>query len=92
MQSGMIGFIIGSFATGLAAYYFATIIIKARVDEMISAKTHNKIKKLEFDNCFLEKKLKLKTIQYNRLENNVNEVLSGDRRNIKDIIKKLDGR
>ena len=57
MQSGMIGFIIGSFATGLAAYYFATIVIKSRVKEMISAETEKRIKDLEFDNCFLEKKL-----------------------------------
>ena len=61
MQGGMIGFIIGSFATGLAAYYFATIFIKARVKEMISAETEKKIEDLQFNNCFLEKKLSIAT-------------------------------
>ena len=59
MQSGMIGFIIGSIFTALAAYYFAQIFIRARVKEMISAETEKLIKDLEFDNCFLEKKLNI---------------------------------
>ena len=57
MQSGMIGFLIGSIFTALAAYYFAQIFIRARVKAMISAETEKRIKDLEFDNCFLEKKL-----------------------------------
>lgn len=57
MQGGMIGFIIGSFATGLAAYYFAQIFIRAKVDEMISSETEKRVKNLEFDISFLQKKL-----------------------------------
>ena len=59
MQSAMIGFIIGSIFTALAAYYFATIVIKSRVKEMISDEAEKRIKDLEFDNCFLEKKLNI---------------------------------
>ena len=54
---GAIGFIIGSFSTALIAYYISTIFIRARVKEMISIETEKRIKDLEFDNCFLEKKL-----------------------------------
>ena len=59
MQSGMIGFLIGSFATVLLGYHFATIFIRARVKEMISIETEKRIKDLEFENCFLEKNLNI---------------------------------
>ncbi len=61
MQSAMIGFLIGSFATGLLAYYIAAIFIKARVKEMISAGTEKRIKDQEFNISFLEKKLMIAT-------------------------------
>ena len=53
--------------------------------------TEKEIKDLKFNTCFLEKKLNLKTIQYNTLVKDVNEVLSDDRKSMKDLIKKLDG-
>ena len=61
MQSAMIGFLIGSFATVLLGYHLATIFIKARVKEMINAETEKEIKDLKFNNCFLEKKLSIAT-------------------------------
>ena len=84
MQSGMIGFIIGSFATGLAAYYFATIVIKSRVKEMIKEKTEKRIKDLEFDNCFLQKKLSILMSDNVRIIKERNEFAN-------DISKQLKG-
>ena len=66
MQSGMIGFLIGSFATVLLGYHLATIFIRARVKEMIKAETEKRIKDLEFDNCFLKKKLIIANRDHNK--------------------------
>lgn len=66
MQDAMIGLLIGSFFTGLAAYYFTQIIIRARVKEMINAETEKRIKDLEFDNSFLKKKLIIANQEHNK--------------------------
>ena len=61
MQSGMIGFLIGSFATVLLGYHLATIFIRAKVNEMIKIETEKRIKDQDFSISFLEKKLSIAT-------------------------------
>ena len=80
----MTGFLIGSFGTALLGYYFATIFIKARVKEMIGAETEKRIKDLEFDKSFLEKKLSIVMKDNVRIVNERNEFAS-------DISNKLKG-
>ena len=92
MLSTIITFLLGALFAGSISYFAQSMINQAKVPDMIKEETEKRIKDLEFDNSFLEKKLNLKTIQYNALASDVNEVLSCDRKNIKDIIKKLDGR
>ena len=92
MREMMAGFIIGIIFTIPVSYLLHRMIMREKVPDMVKEETEKRIKDLEFDNSFLVKKLNLKTIQYNRLTNNVNDVLLCDRKNIKDIIKKLDGR
>ena len=84
MQSGMIGFLIGSFGTAILAYYIATIFIKARVKEMVKEETEKRIKDLEFDNSYLKKKLLIVNVEYNK-------ALEERNKSAKDFNDKLKG-
>ena len=57
MQVMMIGFIIGVIFTAPFSYLLHQMIMKAKVPDMIEEEAEKRIKDLEFDNCFLEKKL-----------------------------------
>ncbi len=84
MQVMMIGFIIGIIFTTPFSYLLHRMIMKAKVPDMIKAETEKRIKDLEFDNCFLEKKLNIVMKDNVRIVKERNEFAS-------DISKKLKG-
>ena len=57
MVGTMIGFLAGALFAGSISYYAYSMIDQAKVSDTIKAETEKRIKDLEFDNCFLEKKL-----------------------------------
>lgn len=57
MLSAIIAFLAGAIFTGAISYYAHSMIDQAKVPDMIKAETEKRIKDLEFDNCFLEKKI-----------------------------------
>lgn len=91
MLSAIIAFLAGGLLVGLISFYLSRMILRAEVIDMINEETNKRIQDQDFNISFLEKKLNLKTIQYNTLVKDVNEVLSDDRKSMKDLIKKLDG-
>lgn len=92
MVSTITTFLLGALFAGSISYILHRMIIKAKVPDMINAEKERQIKDLEFDKCYLTKKLNLKTIQYNLLVKNVNEALLDDRKAFQDIIKQIDGK
>ena len=84
MQEMTIGFIIGIIFTTPFSYLLHRMIMKAKVPDMIKAETEKRIKDLEFDNCFLEKKLSIVMQDNIRIVKERNEFAS-------DISKKLKG-
>lgn len=59
MESGIIGFAIGSISGLILCFSLIKMMTKAKVSEMISETTEKKIIDLEFDKSFLEKKLSI---------------------------------
>ncbi len=84
MQEMIIGFLIGVIFTVIFSYVLRSMITKAKVPDMIKAETSKRIKDLEFDNSFLEKKLSIVMKDNIRIIKERNEFAS-------DISKKLKG-
>ncbi len=91
MGNVIVAFLAWGLFVGWISFITTRMIYSAKMPDMIKEATSEKMKDIEFENSFLNKKLNLKTIQYNTLVKNVNEVLSDDRKSMKDLIKKLDG-
>ena len=66
MREMMAGFIIGIIFTIPFSYLLHRMIINAKVPDMIKAETEKRIKDLEFDNCFLKKKLIIANRDHNK--------------------------
>lgn len=84
MLGTLIGFLAGALFAGSISYYAYSMIDRAKVPDMIKAETEKRIKDLEFDNCFLEKKLSILMKDNVRIVKERNEFAS-------DISKKLKG-
>ncbi len=84
MLSTIITFLLGAIFAGSISYYVHSMVDQAKVPEMIKAETEKRIKDLEFDNCFLEKKLSIVMKDNVRIVKERNEFAS-------DISKKLKG-
>ena len=84
MLSAIITFLAGALFAGSISYYAYSMIDGAKVPDMIKAETEKRIKDLEFDNSFLEKKLSIVMKDNVRIVQERNEFAS-------DISKQLKG-
>ena len=84
MLSTIITFLLGALFAGTISYFTQSMINQAKVPEMIKAETEKRIKDLEFDNCFLQKKLSIVMSDNVRIIKERNEFAS-------DISNKLKG-
>lgn len=84
MQSEIIAFLAGGAFIGLISFMLSAMVNNAKVAEMINEEAEKRIKDLEFDKCFLEKKLSIVMIDNVRIIKERNEFAI-------DISKKLKG-
>lgn len=84
MQELIIAFLAGGTFVGSISYVASRMVNNAKVPDMIKAETEKRIKDLEFDNCFLEKKLDILMSDNVRIIKERNEFAN-------DISKQLKG-
>lgn len=84
MGNVIVAFLAWGLFVGWISFMTTRMIYGAKVPDMIKAETEKRIKDLEFDNCFLEKKLSILMKDNIRIIKERNEFAS-------DISKKLKG-
>lgn len=84
MGNVIVAFLAWGLFVGWISFMTTRMIYGAKVPEMIKEETEKRIKDLEFDNCFLEKKLSIVMRDNVRIIKERNEFAS-------DISKKLKG-